>query len=67
MLKKENKVIFTITNDKEGNGFTLSTKIKGRITMDHFKAISGYTAQKYNQYTNKIKKETSKNRVERRK
>lgn len=54
MLNKKNQIIFTINEDEKG--FTLSTKLKGEIKMDHFRAVASYTSSKYNEYATQIDK-----------
>ena len=54
MLKKKKQIIFTINDDEKG--FTLSTKLKGEIKMEHFRAVASYTSSKYNKYATQINK-----------
>ena len=61
MLKGKKQIIFTINEDEKG--FTLSTKLKGEIKMDYFRAVASYTNSKYNEYAtqiNKINRETKR-------
>lgn len=54
MLNKKKQIIFTIIDDEKG--FNLSTKLKGDIKMEHFRAVASYTSSKYNEYVTQINK-----------
>jgi hypothetical protein len=56
LFRKTKKIVFIIKDDKKGQGFTLSTKLKGDVKMEHFRAIASYTNSKYNEYANQITK-----------
>lgn len=60
MLKGKKQIIFTINEDEKG--FTLSTKLKGEIKMDHFRAVASYTSSKYNEYATQINKDNKEAR-----
>jgi predicted DNA-binding protein (MmcQ/YjbR family) len=54
MLNKKKQIIFTIIDDEKG--FTLSTKLKGDVKMDHFKAVASYMRSKCNEYAAQVNK-----------
>ena len=54
MLKGKKQIIFTINEDEKG--FTLSTKLKGEIRIEHIKAVANYTNRKYSEYATQVDK-----------
>lgn len=60
LKKKKDQIIFTISTDDKG--FTLSTKIVGKITIQHIDAVSKYTQSKVNEYNHQIKKAKKANK-----